>query len=105
MKRQSVFVLAVLAVVLVGNKASADLYYDVIDLGTLGGSMNRATAINNYGQIIGKCGDYGGGAYFNYNGVATLLGAGDCEIFFSNKYSFFAFLVGLPFQVHRLICI
>ena len=32
MKRQSVFVLAVLAVVLVGNKASTDLYYDVIDL-------------------------------------------------------------------------
>jgi len=41
------------------------------------GENGTATAINDYGQIIGKCGGYGGGAYFNDNGVATLIGEGD----------------------------
>ncbi len=42
------FILAVAAPV---QQASA--YYQIIDLGTLGGRTSGALSINNYGQIVG----------------------------------------------------
>ena len=42
------------------STASAEIRYDVIDLGTLGNNWSAATAINNEGQIVGTCLDASG---------------------------------------------
>ncbi|MFA5251925.1 MAG: DUF3466 family protein [Phycisphaerae bacterium] len=54
MRNKSVFVLFVLTMLLIANPASADVSYNIIDLGTLPGyETSRAWCINNNGQIVG----------------------------------------------------
>ena len=54
MKRQSFLVLAMVAVVLsLGETTKADMSYNLIDLGTLGGTESHALYNNNSGQTVG----------------------------------------------------
>ena len=62
MKRQF-FLLAMAAVVLTALPAPAEVSYDIIDLGTLGGNVSRAFSINNSGQIAGWADDSSGNHY------------------------------------------
>jgi probable HAF family extracellular repeat protein len=67
-------ILAVLAV-LVGGTARAD--YVITDLGTFGGTISSATAINSLGQVVGDAwlpGNVTSHAYFYSNGVKQDLG-------------------------------
>ncbi|MCJ7673788.1 MAG: DUF3466 family protein, partial [Sedimentisphaerales bacterium] len=56
MKRQSILLLGIVAVLLAGTPATGDMTYNVIDLGTLGGDSSMALGINNHGQVVGQAG-------------------------------------------------
>jgi probable HAF family extracellular repeat protein len=74
MKRSS-RILAVLAVLLLGGAAQAD--YVITDLGTFGGTISSATAINSLGQVVGDAwflGNVYSHAYLYSNGVKQDLG-------------------------------
>ena len=58
-------------------KNLTDMGYTLIDLGTLGGSSSRATAINDKGQVIGEsatAGDLATHAFLYSNGIMNDLG-------------------------------
>ena len=53
MKKQIVFVLAIIITVPAASPVSAEILYNIIDLGTLGGEESYASSINDAGQIVG----------------------------------------------------
>ena len=57
MRTKSIFVLAIMVIVRAASPASAEVLYNVTDLGTLGGNSSRAYSINNSGQIVGQAKD------------------------------------------------
>ena len=57
MKNQLISALAIVVIVLAASPASAEVLYNITDLGTLGGNSSRAYSINNSGQIVGQAKD------------------------------------------------
>ena len=55
MKRKAILVAVV--ILLAVGMASADILYDVIDLGTLGGNRSEVHSVSNNGQIVGEAMD------------------------------------------------
>ena len=75
MLRRSAIVLGILSLVLsmVERSARGQVQYNLIDLGTFGGSESQAENINSSGQVVG-CAGVNGQAFLYSNGAMTDLG-------------------------------
>ena len=45
---------AIVVVMVAASPVSAEIFYSIVDLGTLGGEESSASSINDAGQIIGS---------------------------------------------------
>ena len=74
--RFRIALIAVAAIFIHGTVAAGPATYTFVDLGTLGGSMRQAQAINNSGQIVGSAWTSGDASSHAtaWNGKTILVG-------------------------------